>query len=134
MLAGGPEATALARDTAFAAMMIILTGIVGLCLLMGGARHREQSFGLHGVSASLTTLAAIVVKDNHFNRASRSVEGAVVRVNRRLAVARGGCARWSWHFRVGVAAGVAVGGGLAGAGTSLSRVACRQASRLAATR
>ena len=61
MLAGGPETTALARDTVFAAVMIILTGIVGLCLLVGGARHREQSFGLHGVSASLATLAAIVV-------------------------------------------------------------------------
>ena len=61
MLAGGPETTALARDTVFAAVMIILTGMVGLCLLVGGARFREQSFGLHGVSASLATLAAIVV-------------------------------------------------------------------------
>ncbi len=61
MLAGGPETTALARDTVFAAVMIILNGIVGLCLLMGGLRHREQAFGLHGVSASLATLAAIVV-------------------------------------------------------------------------
>src|SRR5438477_913973 len=61
MLAGGPETTALARDTVFAAVMIILTGTVGLCLLLGGARFREQSFGLHGVSASLATLAAIVV-------------------------------------------------------------------------
>jgi Ca2+:H+ antiporter len=61
MLAGGPATTALARDTVFAAVMIILTGIVGSCLLMGGARFREQSFGLHGVSASLATLAAIVV-------------------------------------------------------------------------
>ncbi|MGH8613897.1 MAG: calcium:proton antiporter [Gammaproteobacteria bacterium] len=61
MLAGGPAATALARDTVFAAVMIILNGIVGLCLLMGGVRFREQAFGLHGVSASLATLAAIVV-------------------------------------------------------------------------
>jgi Ca2+:H+ antiporter len=61
MLAGGAEATALARDTVFAAVMIILNGIVGTCLLLGGVRHREQSFGLHGVSASLATLAAIVV-------------------------------------------------------------------------
>ncbi len=61
MLAGGPDATTLARDTVFAAVMIILNGIVGLCLLLGGARFREQTFGLHGVSASLATLAAIVV-------------------------------------------------------------------------
>ena len=61
MIAGGQEAVALARDTVFAAIMIILNGIVGACLLVGGARHREQSFGLEGVSASLTTLAAITV-------------------------------------------------------------------------
>jgi len=61
MIAGGAAATALARDTVFAAVMIILNGIVGACLLLGGVRHREQSFGLHGVSASLATLAAIVV-------------------------------------------------------------------------
>lgn len=61
MLAGGSATTALARDAVFAAVMIILNGIVGICLLIGGMRHREQSFGLHGVSAALATLAAIAV-------------------------------------------------------------------------
>ena len=61
MISGGPAASALARDTVFAAVMIILNGMVGLCLLMGGRRHREQSFGLYGTSAALTTLAAIAV-------------------------------------------------------------------------
>jgi Ca2+:H+ antiporter len=61
MLAGGPQASALARDTVFAAVMIILNGIVGLSLIVGGARFGEQTFGLHGVSASMATLAAIVV-------------------------------------------------------------------------
>ncbi len=61
MLAGGPETTALARDTVFAAVMLILNGIVGICLLAGGSRYREQTFGQLGVSASLTTLAAIAV-------------------------------------------------------------------------
>lgn len=61
MLSGGPSTTALARDTVFAAVMIILNGMVGLCLLVGGKRHGEQSFGLLGVSASLATLAAIAV-------------------------------------------------------------------------
>jgi Ca2+:H+ antiporter len=59
MLSGGPATTALARDTVFAAIMIILNGIVGICLLVGGSRFGEQSFGLRGVSASLATLAAI---------------------------------------------------------------------------
>jgi len=61
MLAGGPQTTALARDTVFAAVMLILNGIVGLCLLAGGSKHREQTFGQLGVSASLTTLAAIAI-------------------------------------------------------------------------
>ena len=61
MLAGGPSTSALARDTVFAAVMIILNGIIGLCLLLGASRHGEQSFGRYGVNASLATLAAIVV-------------------------------------------------------------------------
>ena len=60
MVSGGAATTALARDTVFAAVMIILNGIVGLCLLLGAHRHHEQTFTLSGVSASLATLAAIV--------------------------------------------------------------------------
>lgn len=61
MLAGGPAAAALARDTVFASVMIILNGMVGLCLLAGGSLFGEQRFGRYGVNASLATLAAIVV-------------------------------------------------------------------------
>lgn len=59
MLSGGPESTALARDTVFAAVMIILNGIIGFCLLIGGWLHREQTFSLDGVGAALVALAAI---------------------------------------------------------------------------
>jgi Ca2+:H+ antiporter len=61
MLAGGAETATLARDTVFAAVMIILTGIVGLCLLIGGIRFKEQAVGWSGVSAALVTLTAICV-------------------------------------------------------------------------
>jgi Ca2+:H+ antiporter len=61
MLSGGPAATALARDTVFATIMLILNGMVGLCLLVGGSRFGEQSFAQYGVSASLATLATIAV-------------------------------------------------------------------------
>ena len=61
MVSGGEGASALARDAVFASVMIILNGMVGLCLLSGGRRHGEQSFGLYGVSAALATLAAIAV-------------------------------------------------------------------------
>lgn len=55
----GPSA--LARDTVFAAVMIILTGIIGLCLLIGGFRFKEQIFVKQGVNAALITLFAISI-------------------------------------------------------------------------
>jgi len=61
MSAAGEGAATLARDTVFAAVMIILNGLVGICLLIGGLRHREQSFQQTGVSASLATLSALTV-------------------------------------------------------------------------
>ena len=61
MLAGGAETTTLARDTVFAAVMIIINGIVGLCLLVGGLRYSEHSFNLSGASAALTVLAALTM-------------------------------------------------------------------------
>src|SRR5262245_4738249 len=51
----------LARDTVFAAVMIVCNGIVGMCLLWGGARHHEQGFQVHGASAALAVLAALTV-------------------------------------------------------------------------
>lgn len=49
----------LARDTVFAAIMIILTGIIGLCLYIGGLRFKEQVFIKQGVNSALITLIAI---------------------------------------------------------------------------
>jgi Ca2+/H+ antiporter len=46
----------------FAAVMIILNGIIGLCLLVGGIMHREQSFSLDGVSAALVALGTLVLR------------------------------------------------------------------------
>jgi Ca2+:H+ antiporter len=59
MITGGPDKAALARDTVFAAVMIVCNGIVGLCLLAGGMRHREQAFQLQGANAALVVLIAL---------------------------------------------------------------------------
>ena len=59
MVAAPAEKAGLARDTVFAAVMIVCNGIVGLCLLWGGARHHEQGFQLYGASAALAVLAAL---------------------------------------------------------------------------
>ncbi|MFT3980270.1 MAG: ionic transporter y4hA [Ferruginibacter sp.] len=61
MIAGGESTHELARDTVYAAVMIIITGIIGLCLVIGGFRHYEQAFGKYGVYAALVTLTAIAV-------------------------------------------------------------------------
>jgi Ca2+:H+ antiporter len=59
MVAAPAEKAGLARDTVFAAVMIVCNGIVGLCLLWGGARHHEQGFQIHGASTALAVLAAL---------------------------------------------------------------------------
>lgn len=61
MLSGGDAVKELARDTVFAAVMIIITAIVGICLLKGGIKFKEQVYQLQGVNAALITLMAIVV-------------------------------------------------------------------------
>src|SRR5262249_37644519 len=61
MAAAPAEKAGLARDTVFAVVMIVCNGIVGLCLLWGGARHHEQGFQVHGASAALAVLAALTM-------------------------------------------------------------------------
>ena len=46
----------LPRDTIYAAVMIICTGVLGLCVLVGGLAHREQSFRAEGAGAGLAAL------------------------------------------------------------------------------
>ncbi|MHC5202561.1 calcium:cation antiporter [Myroides sp. LJL119] len=53
------EPSYLARDTVFAAIMIIITGIIGICFLSGGYRYKEQNFIKQGVNSGLITLLAI---------------------------------------------------------------------------
>jgi Ca2+:H+ antiporter len=59
MISAPEEKAGLARDTVFAAVMIVMNGIVGLCLLLGGMRHYEQGFQVQGASAALAVLAAL---------------------------------------------------------------------------
>ena len=59
MLAGGADAAVIPRDTIYAAIMIICSGVVGLCVLVGGLAHGEQSFRVEGSSAGLAALIAM---------------------------------------------------------------------------
>src|SRR5258705_1615803 len=59
MLAGGDGKELIARDTVFAAIMIVCNGVVGLCILVGGIRHVEPTFRVEGTNPALTVLAAL---------------------------------------------------------------------------
>src|SRR5690606_10058887 len=59
MMLSGAAHPALPRDTVFAAIMLILNGLVGACLPVGGLRPPEQRFVLEGVNAVLCVLAAM---------------------------------------------------------------------------
>ena len=61
MLAGGPTATVVARDAVFAAVMIACTGIIGICLVVGGLRHRELEYRIEGTSPALAVLVALAI-------------------------------------------------------------------------
>lgn len=61
MLSDSPGEAGLARDTIFAALMIVMNGIIGLCLLAGGSLHHEQQFTRYGVSAGLAMLATLSI-------------------------------------------------------------------------
>jgi len=58
--APGGEST-VARDTVFSAIMIVLNGILGLCLLIGGVRYHRQTVQVHSATAALGVLGTLAV-------------------------------------------------------------------------
>lgn len=59
MLSGAGGAGEIARDTVFAAVMIVLNGIVGACLLAGGLRYHQQGFQVHGATGALGVIGTL---------------------------------------------------------------------------
>jgi Ca2+:H+ antiporter len=59
MASGGSDAATLARDTAFAALMICTNGIAGLSLLLGSQRYGVTLFHAHGSGTALATLTTL---------------------------------------------------------------------------
>ncbi|MBM9591231.1 ionic transporter y4hA [Leptospira sp. 201903075] len=49
----------IARDTVFAALMIVTNGIIGICILLGGLKHKELGFQSVGTTALLGVLAVL---------------------------------------------------------------------------
>jgi Ca2+:H+ antiporter len=57
----GEGKPALARDTMFGIVMIVLNGMVGLSLLLGGLRHHEQEYNLQGANSFLSLIVPLTV-------------------------------------------------------------------------
>ena len=56
---GGGDTATLARDTVFAAFMIVCNGVVGLCLVVGALKHGVVVFSFDATRGALATLAAL---------------------------------------------------------------------------
>jgi calcium/proton antiporter len=87
MVAGGENAAYLARDTVFAAIMLILNGLLGGCLFIGGLRHREQFFGKKSSSTALAVLATILTLSLVLPNFTTSTPGATLSNSQLIFVA-----------------------------------------------
>ena len=61
VMSTGVEKPTLARDTMFAVVMLVLNGFIGLTLLLGGLRFREQHYNLHSANAFLVMILPLTV-------------------------------------------------------------------------
>lgn len=77
MLSAQAGSETLARDTVFATVMLVLNGIVGLCLVLGGARHRQQRFQTDASAAALSVLGTLAVITLLLPNFTRGAEGPV---------------------------------------------------------
>jgi Ca2+:H+ antiporter len=59
IMLGAKAVPTLARDTVFAVVMIVCNGLVGICILVGGLRYREQDFQVSGANLYLSVLAVL---------------------------------------------------------------------------
>jgi Ca2+:H+ antiporter len=59
IMLGDKPVPALARDTVFAVVMIVCNGLVGICILAGGLRYREQDFQVTGSTVYLSVLIVL---------------------------------------------------------------------------
>ncbi len=59
IMLGAKAVPTLARDTVFAVVMIVCNGLVGVCILVGGLRYREQDFQVSGANLYLSVLVVL---------------------------------------------------------------------------
>ena len=57
----GKGNSALARDAMMAVVMIVLNGMLGVSLILGGLRYREQAYNLQGANSFLAVILPLAV-------------------------------------------------------------------------
>lgn len=75
IMLSGDAAPTMARDTMFSVVMIVLNGLIGLCLLAGGLRHRNQTYNLQGANAFLSVLVPLAIFALVLPRVTHSAPG-----------------------------------------------------------
>ncbi|WP_284946084.1 calcium:proton antiporter [Acidisoma cladoniae] len=86
MLHGANNPT-LTRDTLFAVVMILLNGMVGLSLLAGAWRHREQHYNLQGANTYLGAIIPLIVLSMIMPDFTQTTAGPVLSLHQSLFLA-----------------------------------------------
>lgn len=94
MLTGGANAATVPRDTIYSAVMIICNGVVGVCLLVGGIRHREQLFRIEGTGSGLAALVVMSALVLVLPSLTVSAPGGSYTASQLLFVAAGSLGLW----------------------------------------
>ncbi len=78
VMSTGYEKPTLARDTMYAAVMLVINGFMGLALLLGGLRHREQTYNLQSANAFLIMIVPLTILGLVLPNFTRSTEGPIL--------------------------------------------------------
>ena len=59
MISREPGSELIARDTVFAAIMLVTNGVIGLCIFFGALKHKDLNFRVEGNNSALAVLIAL---------------------------------------------------------------------------
>ena len=59
MISRAPGSELIARDTVFAAVMLVANGVIGACIFFGALKHKDLNFRVEGNNSALAVLIAL---------------------------------------------------------------------------
>jgi len=95
MVAGGEDMAVLPRDAIYAAVMIICNGVVGICMVVGGLAHREQTFRVEGAGAGFAALIVMATLTLVFPVFTTTTPGGTYSTAQLAFVAAASAALWA---------------------------------------